>query len=66
MVSCALTFNIPVLADAVRKLPEANVARLTRFLIIPAFAGAVLAAYGLQRWVDSSGRQRARMMSTRG
>lgn len=62
VVSFALTFNIPVLADAVRKLPEANVARLTRFLIILAFAGAVLAAYGLQRWVDSSGRQRARMM----
>ena len=61
-VSFALTFNLPVIADAVRKLPEANVARLTRFLIILAFAGAVLAAYGLQRWLGGSARERARMM----
>ena len=44
-----------MVADAVRKLPEANVARLTRFLIMLAFAGAVLAAYGLQRWLSGIG-----------
>lgn len=62
IVCIAVTFNVPVVADAVRKLPEANVARLTRFLIILAFAAAVLAAYGLQRWIGGSGRERARMM----
>jgi hypothetical protein len=62
IVSAAVTYNIPLVADGVRKLPEANVARLTRFLIVLAFAGAVLAGYGLQRWLQASSRERARMM----
>ena len=64
IVSALVTFDIPVVADAVRKLPEANVARLTRFLIILAFAGAVLAAYGLERWLRAPSQERARMMFT--
>ncbi len=57
-----LTFNFPVIADAVRKLPEANVARLTRFLIVLSFGAAVLAAYGLQRWQTGDRPGAARML----
>ena len=63
IVSFALTFNLPLLATAIRKLPEANVARLTRFLIILSFCGAVLAAYGLQRWLTGSSSDRRRMLT---
>ena len=63
IVSFAVTFNIPLLATAIRKLPEANVTRLTRFLIILSFCGAVLAAYGLQRWLTGSSSDRRRMLT---
>jgi hypothetical protein len=62
VVCAAVTFNFPIIADAVRKLPEANVARLTRFLIVLSFGAAVLAAYGLQRWQTGDGRERTRML----
>jgi hypothetical protein len=63
IVCFALTFNVPLLATAIRKLPGANVARLTRFLIILSFCGAVLAAYGLQRWLTGSSSDRRRMLT---
>jgi hypothetical protein len=63
VVSFALTFNVPLLATAIRKLPEANVARLTRFLIVLSFSAAVLAAYGLQRWLTGSSSDRRRMLT---
>ena len=62
LVSLAVTFNVPLLAIGIRKLPDANVARLTRFLIVLSFAGAVLGAYGLQRWIAASTRERKRML----
>lgn len=64
VLCAAVTFNFPAIADTVRKLPEANVARLTRFLIVLSFGAAVLAAYGLQRWQTGDGRERTRMLIT--
>lgn len=64
--SFALTFNVPLLATAIRKLPDGDVARLTRFLIVLSFCGAVLAAYGLQRWLTGATRERDRMMAAMG
>lgn len=61
LVSLAVTFNVPLLATGIRRLPDANVARLTRFLVVLSFAGAVLGAYGLQRWIGASMRERKRM-----
>ena len=66
IASFVLTFNVPLLATGIRKLPDANVARLTRFLIILSFAGAVLAGYGLQRWLTASSRERGRMLLVMG
>lgn len=65
-LSFVLTFDVPGLATAIRKLPDANVARLTRFLIVLAFAGAVMAGYGLQRWVTGSARERRWMIAVMG
>ena len=62
VLSFIVTFNIPWLATAIRHLPEANVARLTRFLIVLSFCGALMAGYGLQRWIVGTSGDRRRMM----
>ncbi len=62
LLSFIVTFNIPWLATAIRHLPEANVARLTRFLIVLSFCGALMAGYGLQRWIVGAPGDRRRMM----
>jgi len=51
VVVLATIFNTPLWASGVRDLPEGKVAQLTRLLVLVSFAGAVLAAYGLQRWL---------------
>ena len=62
ILSFLLTFDIPGLSTAIRDLPEGNVARLTRFLIVLSFCGALMAGYGLQRWITGSAVDRRRMM----
>jgi hypothetical protein len=59
-------FNTPLWAEGVRGLPEGKVAALHRLLIIVSFAGAVLAAFGLQRWLGASRRERRRMLAIMG
>jgi hypothetical protein len=62
VVSLATVFNTPVWANAVRDLPGGRVAALGRLLILVSLAGAVLAAYGLQRWQEGSTQERRRML----
>lgn len=62
LVLLATVFNTPVWANAVRSLPGGNVAALGRLLIIVSFSGAVLAAYGLQRWLAGSAQERRQML----
>jgi hypothetical protein len=62
VVMLATLFNTPVWANFVRGLPEGKVAALGRLFIIVSFCGAVLAAYGLQRWLAASGSERRRML----
>jgi hypothetical protein len=58
----ATIFNTPVWANAVRHLPGGMVAALGRLFIIVTFAGAVLAAYGLQRWLTAGSPERRQML----
>ena len=62
IVLLATIYNIPIWANAVRSLPGGKVAALGRMLIILSFAGGVLAAYGLQYWLDGTRAQRRRML----
>ncbi len=61
VILLATIFNTPVWANGIRDLPGGMVAGLGRLLIIVSFAGAVLAAYGLQRWLDGSAQVRRQM-----
>jgi hypothetical protein len=62
-VACLATiFNTPIWADAVRSLPDGTVVNFYRLLIVVGFSGAVLAAYGLDRWLTGSGVDRRRML----
>jgi hypothetical protein len=58
----ATIYDTPIWANAVRSLPGGKVALLGRMLIIVSFAGGVLAAYGLQYWLDGTKAQRRRML----
>lgn len=62
VILLATIFDTPLWASGIRKLPEANVARLERLLILVTFAGAVLAAMGLQRWITGTRPERRRML----
>jgi len=59
----AIIFDTP-LAHFVRDLPGGKVAAIGRTLSILSLCGAVLAAYGLQRWLDGSASERRRMLWT--
>jgi hypothetical protein len=63
VVSLATVFDTPLWAGGVRDLPGGMVAQLGRLLILVSFAGAVLAAYGLQRWLEGSPARRRRMLA---
>jgi hypothetical protein len=62
VVCLATIYNTPVWADTVRSLPDGMVVQLSRLLIVVSFSGAVLAAYGLQRWLTGSSRDRRQML----
>jgi Bacterial membrane protein YfhO len=62
VVCLATIYNTPIWADAVRSLPGGSVVALSRLLVIVSFSGAVLAAYGLHRWLTGSSRDRRRML----
>ena len=63
VVLIATIYDTPVWSSEVRDFPEVNVFALGRLLIVVSFAGAVLsAAYGLQRWLDGSVRERRQML----
>lgn len=55
-------FNTPVWAYWIANLPGVRLVWLARTRVLLSFAGAVLAAYGLQRWLDGSARERQRML----
>ncbi len=62
VVLLATIFNTPIWASGVRDLPGGKVLGLGRLLIIVSLAGAVLAAYGLQRWLEGSPQVRRQML----
>ena len=62
VVCLATIYNTPIWASTVRSLPGGTVVQLTRLLIVVSFSGAVLAAYGLQRWLTGSSRDRRQML----
>ena len=66
VILLATIFNTPLWANGVRSLPAGKVAALGRLLIIVSFAGAVLAAYGLQRWIVGSAQVRRQMLGIMG
>lgn len=66
VVSLATVFDTPLWASGVRGLPEGNAAALTRLLIIITLCGAVLAAFGLQRWLSAGPREHRRMLMIMG
>jgi hypothetical protein len=62
-VVCFVTaFDTPLLSAGVRDLPGGMTVGLDRVIIILSLCGAVLAAYGLQRWLEGSPRERRRML----
>jgi hypothetical protein len=66
-VLCLATiFNTPIWSSAVRSLPGGSVVNLARLLIVVSFSGAVLAAYGLDRWLTGSSSDRREMLWTMG
>jgi hypothetical protein len=63
LVLLATIFNTPGWASAVRQLPDADVPAINRLLIVVTLCGAVLAAYGVDRWLDSRRAERRRMLA---
>ncbi len=61
-VSLLTIFDTPIWSGAVRNLPEGRLAALGRLMIMVSLSGAVLAAYGLQRWLEGSPAERRRML----
>jgi hypothetical protein len=66
VVMLATVLDVPLWAKGVRDLPGGMVAQLGRLLILVSFAAAVLAAYGLQRWLEGSPRERRQMLAIMG
>jgi hypothetical protein len=66
IILLATVYNTPLWADGVRKLPGGSVAALGRLLIVVSLSGAVLAAYGLQRWITGTRQERRRMLRIMG
>lgn len=66
VVCLATIFNTPVWANAVRSLPGGATVNFYRLLIVVGFSGAVLAAYGLDRWLTGSSLDRRRMLWSMG
>jgi Bacterial membrane protein YfhO len=62
-VVLAVVLDVPLIASGVRKLPYANVPDLNRLLILVVFAAAVLAASGLQSWINATPRERRLMLA---
>ena len=61
-VGLLIAFDSGPVASAVREVPVLSQVNLLRVLIVVSFAGALSAAYGLQRLLDGSGRERRRML----
>ncbi|HEU0024048.1 MAG TPA: YfhO family protein [Thermoleophilaceae bacterium] len=57
-----IAFDSGPVNDLVREIPVLAAAQLNRMLILLAFAGAVLAAYGLQRLLEGTPGERRRML----
>lgn len=55
-------FNVPFWAQGVADLPGVKLVWLARLRIVVSFAASVLAAYGLDRWVGGSARERRKML----
>jgi hypothetical protein len=62
VISVLTIFDTPIWSAAVRDLPEGRLAALGRLMIMVSLSGAVLAAYGLQRWLEGSLAERRRML----
>ena len=62
LVLLATVFDTPLLANGLRSLPGGNAALLGRLLFIVTLCGAVLAAFGLQRWLTAGARERRQMV----
>lgn len=56
------SFRLPLITTAISHLPGANVMALRRLIIVGILAGAVLAAFGLQRFLDGNRRERLRLL----
>jgi hypothetical protein len=66
IVLVATIYDTPLWASGIRDLPGGKVAALGRLVIVVSFAGAVLAAYGLQRWLEASAQERRTMLRIMG
>ncbi|MBO0729634.1 MAG: YfhO family protein [Acidimicrobiaceae bacterium] len=66
VVSLASSYDNPLWARVEWSLPGRTSLNLFYLLFVASFAGAVLAAYGLQRWLTGSSRVRRQMLWTMG
>ncbi len=62
IVVVATIFNTPIWANWVRGLPEGTLVKLWYAQTFVSFSGGVLAAYGLQRWLTGTARDRRHML----
>ncbi len=62
LISLVTIFDFPLWASWVRTLPDGKTVALGRLLIVLSFCGAILAAFGLQRWCDAPADERRRML----
>ena len=62
LVALAVAFDSGPITEAVRSLPLLSSAQLNRTLVLVAFSGSVLAAYGLQRLLTGTVRERRRIV----
>lgn len=63
LLAIATIFDTPLWAAGLRDLPGGKLTALSRMLILVCLSGSVLAAYGLQRWLEGSARDRRQMLT---
>jgi hypothetical protein len=61
-VALLVSFDTGPIAAAVSGLPGLRSINVSRALVLASFAIALLAAYGLERWLDGTPRERRRML----
>jgi len=66
VILLATIFHTPVWASLIRKLPDSDVPAINRMLIVVSLCGAVLSAYGLDRWLGAGRSGRRQMLRIMG